>query len=39
MVLGHGANNHMIGCRDNFTELDGVVKGTVKFGDGSVIDI
>jgi transposase InsO family protein len=33
------ATNHMTGARSAFAELDTGVVGTVKFGDGSVIDI
>jgi hypothetical protein len=35
-VLETGATNHMTGLRDIFTELDIQIRGTVKFGDGSV---
>jgi hypothetical protein len=37
--LDTGATNHMTGARSAFAELDTGVVGTVKFGDGSVIDI
>ena len=38
-VLDTGTTNHMIGSRNVFAELDTGVTGTVKFGDGSVVDI
>jgi transposase InsO family protein len=38
-VLDTGATNHMTGSRCLFAELDTVVTGTVRFGDGSVVDI
>jgi hypothetical protein len=34
-----GASNHMTGAIDVFSELDKNVTGTVRFGDGSVVDI
>jgi hypothetical protein len=37
--LDTGASNHMTGDADVFAELDRRVLGTVKFGDGSYIDI
>nr|CAH66624.1 OSIGBa0115A19.5 [Oryza sativa] len=37
--LDTGATNHMTGVRSAFAELDTGVVGTVKFGDGSVIEI
>jgi hypothetical protein len=37
--LDTGASNHMIGTRSTFTTLDERVTGSVKFGDGSVVDI
>jgi hypothetical protein len=37
--LDTGANNHMTGTRGMFTNLDERVTGTVKFGDGSVVEI
>lgn len=37
--LDTGASNHMTGNKDAFTSLDENVKGNVKFGDGSTIDI
>jgi hypothetical protein len=38
-VLDTGATNHMTGSRHLFAELDTGVTGTVRFGDGSVVDI
>jgi hypothetical protein len=38
-VLDTGATNHMTGSRHVFSELDSGVSGTVKFGDGSVVNI
>ena len=37
--LDSGATNHMTGDRAAFTELDTSIVGTVKFGDGSRVDI
>jgi len=37
--LDTGASNHMTGNRAAFSELDQSITGTVKFGDGSVVDI
>ncbi|XP_020259644.1 uncharacterized protein LOC109836177 [Asparagus officinalis] len=37
--LDNGASNHMTGHRDKFKELDENIKGTVKFGDGSAVEI
>jgi hypothetical protein len=37
--LDTGATNHMTGHGDAFAEIDRTVTGTVKFGDGSVIEI
>lgn len=37
--LNNGANNHMIGRRGKFTELDEMVTGQVHFGDGSTVSI
>jgi hypothetical protein len=37
--LDTGATNHMTGRDNVFSELDRVVQGTIKFGDGSVINI
>ena len=38
-VLDSGASNHMTGVREIFTELNSNVHGSVKFGDGSVVEI
>jgi hypothetical protein len=38
-ILDMGATNHMTGARRAFSELDSRIRGTVKFGDGSVIEI
>jgi hypothetical protein len=37
--LDTGAMNHMMGHGNVFSELDRVVQGTVKFRDGSVVNI
>lgn len=37
--LDTGASNRMTGAKEVFAELDETVGGTVKFGDGSVVDI
>lgn len=37
--LDNGARNHMTGVRSYFSELNENVKGKVKFGDGSCINI
>jgi hypothetical protein len=37
--LDTGASNHMTGDRSAFMELDEAVHGSVKFGDGSVVQI
>ena len=37
--LDFGASNHMTGSKEAFSELDGNVTGTVKFGDGSRVAI
>jgi hypothetical protein len=37
--LDMGAMNHMMGHDNVFSELDRVVQGTVKFRDGSVVNI
>jgi hypothetical protein len=34
-----GATNHMTGCSNVFSELDRAVQGTVKFRDGSIVNI
>ena len=38
-ILDTGATNHMTGERSIFSELDTCVRGTVRFGDGSVVAI
>jgi len=38
-VLDTGASNHMTGTRSMLTQLDDSVRGTVKFGDGSRVEI
>jgi hypothetical protein len=38
-ILDSGATNHMTGVRAVFSEIDLRVHGTVRFGDGSVINI
>jgi len=38
-VLDIGSNNHMIGSRAALTHLNEGVRGTVRFGDGSSIEI
>ena len=37
--LDSGASNHMMGSKKTFSELNGNVTGTVKFGDGSRVAI
>lgn len=37
--LDTGASNHMTGLKAAFTELDADVTGTVRFGDGLVVEI
>ena len=37
--LDTGASNHMTGCRASVAEIDEGVTGSVKFGDGSVVEI
>jgi hypothetical protein len=37
--LDTGATNHMTGHGDAFAEIDRTITGTVKFGDGSVVEI
>jgi hypothetical protein len=34
-----GASSHIMGLRHVFATLDDTVHGTVRFGDGSVVDI
>jgi len=38
-VLDTGASNHMTGCREAITSLDTSVGGSVRFGDGSLVEI
>jgi hypothetical protein len=38
-VLDNGASNHMTRVQDAFAKFDSNVHGTVKFGDGSVVEI
>jgi transposase InsO family protein len=38
-VLDTGATNHMTGCRSAFSDLNCNIRGTVKFGDCSVVQI
>jgi hypothetical protein len=38
-VLDTGASNHMMGRRETLTSLDTSVGGTVRFGDGSLVNI
>lgn len=38
-VLDTGATNHMTSIRGVFSELDSAITGTVRFGDGSVVEI
>ena len=38
-VLDTGTTNHMTGARSAFSELDYGIRGTVKFGDGSIVEI
>jgi hypothetical protein len=38
-VLDTGATNHMTGARGTFSELDSDICGTVRFGDGSIVEI
>lgn len=38
-VLNTGASNHMTGTRSALSQLDQSVHGTVRFGDGSRVDI
>lgn len=37
--LNNGASNHMTGQRSKFKELNEVVTGDVRFGDGSTVNI
>ena len=38
-VLDTGATNHMTGAKSAFSELDSGIRGTVKFSDGSIVEI
>jgi hypothetical protein len=38
-VLDSGASNHMTDIRDVFAKLDSNIHSTIKFGDGSVVEI
>ena len=38
-ILNIGATNHITGARSVFSELDSGIRGMVKFGDGSVVEI
>jgi hypothetical protein len=38
-ILDTGATNHMTGARSTFSELDKEIRGTVRFGDGSMVGI
>jgi hypothetical protein len=38
-IFNTGASNHMTGARDAFSNLDAGVVGTVRFGDGSIVQI
>jgi len=38
-VLDTGASNHMTGSRATLTHLNEGVRGTVRFGDGSSVEI
>jgi hypothetical protein len=38
-IFNTGASNHMTGARDAFSNLDAGVVGTIRFGDGSIIQI
>ena len=38
-VLDTGASNHMTGTREALNQLDEAVSGTVRFGDGSCVEI
>jgi len=37
--LDGGATHHMIGCRELFTDLDGDMRSSMRFGDVSKVDI
>jgi hypothetical protein len=38
-IFNTGASNHMTGAREAFSDLDFGVGGTVRFGDGSIVQI
>jgi hypothetical protein len=38
-VLDTGASNHMTGCHAVLASLDTSVGGTIRFGDGSLVEI
>ena len=38
-ILDTGATNHMTGCREALVSLDKFVRGAVRFGDGSTVEI
>jgi hypothetical protein len=38
-VLDIGATNHMTGCKSAFSDLDRAIHGTIRFGDGSMVQI
>jgi hypothetical protein len=38
-IVDTGATNHMTRARKAFSELDSRIRGLVKYGDGSVIEI
>jgi hypothetical protein len=37
--LDTGASNYMTGCIEKFAEIDTTIRGSVKFGDSSAVDI
>lgn len=38
-MLDTGATNHMTGCRASLADLDESVKGPMRFGNGSTVEI
>ena len=38
-VLDTGVTNHMTGCRESLASLDESMRGAVRFGDGSMVEI
>ena len=38
-ILDTGATNHMTGCRESLATLNESVRGAVRFGDGSKVEI